>query len=601
MLHARRTQPTSAGGGRRGAAGRVLSLVALLAVSSVVPMSFGVTAAGASTTTTASARAFHVSPTGSDEANGLSPATAWRSLERANRQVFVPGDQLLLQGGATFPGWLYLDPADAGEAAAPVVVGSYGTGRATVRAAGTPGIYVYNTAGVAVRDLIFIGDAGSYAGKGGISLYNDLPGDLKLSGVTVSGVDVSGFRHGVELGGARGASGFRDVVVSDARLHGNRDAGLISYGPDFRASSPTYAHANVRVTRVHAFRNPGDPTNMVRNTGNGIVLGSVTGGVIERSTAYENGASCRAIEGPAGIWTYDSHQVRIENNVSYRNRTGGPADGDGFDLDQNVSSSVLQYNLSYENDGAGYLLWTAQPNAAHRDNVVRFNISSNDARKIGWYGGITVSGTISGMQIYGNTVSMSGGVSRPPALRLDVGLSGVSVRNNVLLVEGAGPVVASPALPPTAVSFHGNDYFDRSGSFRIEWGKIYGSLDAWRTATGAETMAGAPTGHQVDPQLSDPRPPTAVTTAEAGRATGFTLAAGSPLRGRGVDLTRGGREDIGAVDHFATALTGTAAAFDVGAHQPTQAAPRTGYARTTRGIGNRGALNSVFKRSYSRR
>ena len=49
-----------------------------------------------------SGRTLHVSPAGDDSADGLSPATAWRTPARASAAVPGPGDQLLLQGGARF-------------------------------------------------------------------------------------------------------------------------------------------------------------------------------------------------------------------------------------------------------------------------------------------------------------------------------------------------------------------------------------------------------------------------------------------------------------------------------------------------------------------
>lgn len=494
---------------------RATTLVALLGLMATFVVA---TSAGATDMTSAGEfrRTFYLAGTGNDTADGLSPATAWRSLDRVNRHGFAPGDRLLLEGGTSFPGMIYLDAGDAGDPANPVVIASFGSGRATIRAVGTPGIYAYNTGGVTTRDLIFVGDGNSYRNKGGISFYTDLPGDIKLGGVSVSSVEVSGFRNGVEIGGANGASGYADVVVADVQLHDNMEAGLITYGPSFDVASPTYAHERVSVLRVSAFRNVGDPTNLVRNTGNGIVLGSVSAGSISASDAHDNGSSCIAPEGPAGIWTFDSRAILIEGNVSYRNRTGGKADGDGFDLDQNVSSSTVQNNRSYENDGAGYLVWTAQNNSAYRNNVVRYNSSNDDSRKIAWYGGITVSGRTADTQIYGNTVSVTGtAASRAPALRLGTGMTALSVRNNSFLVRSAGPVVAAPALSRTSVTMQGNSYDSQDAPFVLQWGQNYASLDAWRLATGQEAEAEQPTGDFVSATAAPSPTPTSALSPTA--------------------------------------------------------------------------------------
>jgi hypothetical protein len=202
----------------------------------------------------------------------------------------------------------------------------------------------------------------------------------------------------------------------------------------------------VTVTSVQAYRNAGDPSNLERNTGNGIVLGSVRTGLIEKSSAYENGWLCAAPQGPAGIWTYDSTAIVIEHNVAHHNYTGGPADGDGFDLDQNTSDCVLQNNLAYDNDGAGLMLYAEKAGTYNRNNIIRDNTSTDSGRGSAWYGGITVAGNVTGAQITGNTVTVSPagpGSSPPPVLRLAGTLSGVVISDNRLTSRGAGLIVAT--------------------------------------------------------------------------------------------------------------------------------------------------------------
>jgi hypothetical protein len=43
---------------------------------------------------------------GNDSADGLTPATAWQSLAKANSVIYQPGDSLLLKSGATWTGRL---------------------------------------------------------------------------------------------------------------------------------------------------------------------------------------------------------------------------------------------------------------------------------------------------------------------------------------------------------------------------------------------------------------------------------------------------------------------------------------------------------------
>ena len=417
---------------------------------------------------------FYISSTGSDAADGLSSATAWRTLAAANQRVFHAGDVLLLQGGATFDGPLSFDSSDSG-----VEVGSWGTGRATVTGKGAPAIFGYDTGAINVHDLDLVGDAAAFSSKGGLSLYNDLP--TRLAGVTIQNVDVQGFKNGIELGAAKPAAGYLHVLITDVHAHANRDAGVITYGPAFNAAQPTYAHADVQIQRVAADGNLGNASDTTHNTGNGIVLGSVDGGSIIGSRATGNGALCKAPEGPVGIWAYDARGIRIAYNNSDGNRTGGTADGDGFDLDQNVSGSVMEHNASAGNDGAGYLVYTGQSNNAQHDNTVRYNTSSNDAVKNSWYGGITVAGHLVHANVYGNRVTTAGSASHAPAVAIKTGVAAVQVTGNTLSAASGYGVVNGPALSRAAVTFGSNTW--SSAVQRVRWGSLYASVAAWTKAT----------------------------------------------------------------------------------------------------------------------
>lgn len=67
----------------------------------------------------------YVDPKGDDARDGLSPQTAWRSLERVNTATLVPGDRVLFRRGAQWRGQLLPQSGDEG---APVTYGAYGEG-----------------------------------------------------------------------------------------------------------------------------------------------------------------------------------------------------------------------------------------------------------------------------------------------------------------------------------------------------------------------------------------------------------------------------------------------------------------------------------------
>ncbi|MFF6883443.1 right-handed parallel beta-helix repeat-containing protein [Streptomyces sp. NPDC012421] len=456
---------------------------------------------------------FYVSPDGDDENDGMSPEKPWRTLDHANTARFRPGDRLRLKGGERFRGTVTLEEGEAGSAVRPVVIESYGTGRATIAPRGTSGITVHDTAGVAIRNIALVGDRKALREGVGIAFRATRPGERRLAHVRIANVEARGFQNGISVGAEDDAvTGYSDVRISDVSVHHNLEAGLVFYGPEFEADSPVYAHSGLRIERVTAFSNTGDPGSDRRNTGSGIALGSVRDAKVLRSVAHDNGArsSADAEEGPEGIWVYDSTRVVLENNRSYRNRTGSRVDGGGFGLDNNVSHSVMQYNLAYGNDGPGFLVYSGQATGAHRDNVVRFNMSWDDARKLPQYGGIVAYGSrMKNLDIYNNTVVMrtrdlaSAEVagSRPPAIRLRDGMRGVSVHDNILATDGGPLIEAESSYLPGTHQLQGNVYHSL-GPWSLKWGsRRFTDLAEWRTASGQELLDGVPTGTGDDPCL----------------------------------------------------------------------------------------------------
>ena len=514
---------------------------------------------------TAGAADFHISAAGND-ANPGTASAPWRTLARASSAILRPGDRVLLKGGETFTGTLALDASDSGTLAAPITIASYGSGRATIRTASGSGISVYNTSGISISNLALTGTA---TAASGISFYTDLPGGVRLPFVRIDGVDVSGFgRDGIEIGAWNGASGFSDVRVTNSAVHGNARTGLFTY-----AQLPN-AHQQVYVGHVRAYDNPGIP-GASSNTGSGIVLASVDGGTIERSVAHDNGRLSTTVGGPVGIWTYDSTRVVIQYNESFRNRTASTADGGGFDLDQNVSRSIVQYNYSHDNDGAGYLLAQSAAGDAHHGNIVRFNISQNDGRANS-YAGIEIWGRVLSAEIYNNTVYVSPAASgSPSAVRIwnagatDRFVSNVHLRNNILVTAGAPVVeVAAAALAGARdLRFEGNAYFAGGAAPRFLWnGATYSSLSAWRV-TGQETLRGQPSGTSLDPHLTAAG--SGATFGDADALAGldaYRLRDGSPMADAGLDLRTLFGIDPGAADFFGGAL-GQRTGFDIGAHE----------------------------------
>jgi hypothetical protein len=399
-------------------------------------------------------------------------------------------------------------------------------------------VVVFDTAGVDISNLVIKGQHAMRPANSGIQVFSDLSGRM-LDHVVIRRVDVSGYGFGIAIGADHDNAGFRNVWVSASSLHGNLDAGLASYGPAFNSAAPGYANARIHVSGVTAFDNRGDPANHVSNTGSGIVLSSVKSASVTRSTAYGNGGAGGAPhEGPIGIWAYDSANVVFAHNVSHNNNSAIKNDGGGFGFDQNTFDSVMEYNLSYANKGAGFLLYSRPPDALQKGNVfqsgnvVRFNISNGDGRSRAPVGGLAVSGRVRNAAVYQNTVVMTR-AERQSALKLSGPLRRVKVVNNLFVASRRGPVVlAAPVMARRNLTLAGNDYYGPAGNWTVLWGKAsYHSLRSWRNATGQELVHGRRTGLTLRPVFEGP-----VSGANGG--AGFVLRPGSALLHAGLDLPR---------------------------------------------------------------
>ena len=536
----------------------------------------------------ANAITYYVSPDGSDKATGTSPQKPWKTIGKVNATALRPGDIVLFKGQATFSGKIYLSPGINGTNGMPITLGSYNpssgaalsagapsTQRATISGGSGGALFGYNNGGLEVRALNFVGSGATKNNADGIAFYNDLPGNIVRPHIYLNGVEASGFgRWGIAIGGYNNRSGYADIRVTNAASHDNRQGGLVVYGPPFDAVQRNYVNTSVYIASVKAYNNVGDPA-ATTNTGNGIVLGSVSGAMIERCVAHDNGINNKAsAEGPVGIWAFDSTSVTIQHNESYRNRTASSADGDGFDLDNNVSNSVLQYNYSHDNDGAGFLVYAAsqKPN---RQNLVRYNISQNDCRKLG-YGAIMVAGDVRAVDIINNTVFLSepSTNSDPAAIRI-ANISAlpkdIRIRNNIFITQSnANRVRLINSVQDSTYVFQRNNYFNAAGAVRITWGAttyLSATIADWLASTTQERLGGTIVALSEDPLLTNAGGGVAFDNAALlERLDAYKLRAGSSMSNAGLDLKTLFGTDTGSFDFYSGPVP-RELRFDIGAHE----------------------------------
>jgi hypothetical protein len=511
-------------------------------------------------------------------------ATTQNGFNALNSVDFEPGDRILLAGGTTFTGMLNLGSQDTGTDAqgnliAPIIITSYGTGRATIAAGDGCAINAYNIGGIEISNLTLVGsgiaaDGSTTNTKSGISFYCDSPGNLKYRHLRIDNVEVSGFgSRGISIGGYNASAGFDDVSITNSLIHDNLHAGIETYG----YPGITNALTNVTVANCEVHHQPGKPGSS-GNTGSGIVLAGVTGGLVEHCLAHNNGINNTTSEGPVGIWAYHSSNIVLQHNEAHSNQTQG-GDGGGFDLDIGTTNSVMQYNYSHDNDGAGFLVYGTADTNASTGHVVRYNVSQNDGRdsSSGAASGINLSNNVRDLTVYGNTVLMSApsGSTSIPAIKCaatNQQPDRIVIANNIFVTTGGTRLVN--LYTTGTVTFAGNNYWSSGSSFVVrDGGTNYSSLINWRNAKGRETLGGQATGRNVDPLFQ--QPPQFVRTSAGTSAAGliaFKLQPDSPLIDAGLDLKAKFGINAGQSDFFGTKIT-QGAGYEIGAHEVAVNAP----------------------------
>jgi hypothetical protein len=460
---------------------------------------------------------------GSDENAGTSPDHPWRSLERVSRSRPGPGARILLAGGQVFPGTLRLNKLSGSEDA-PIVVSSFGHARSTIDGSRGDGIVITDCDHVTVRDVSVVG-CGRGDGSDGAGVIL-----LRTAHVVLDGLDVSGFRAaGVSAGGDVGTR------ITSVRSHDNGSAGITVNGgyEDVPRSRDLY------IGHCVVYNNPGDPRNLDNHSGNGIVVGGLDGGRIEYCEAFNNGWEMpRTGNGPVGIWGWNCDRLTIQYCISHDNRSPGE-DGGGFDFDGGVTNSTMQYNLSYDNEGTGYLLCQYPGAPRWHSNIVRYNISINDGSRsfhsgIGlWLGDTGISDAL----IYNNTI-----VNAVHAVATKGDLPGFVYRNNVF-VAGQAPLDGSFV----SSRYEGNLYWRAGpGVFCRDGEAERNTLEDWARATGQEMVSGWLVALWADPMIVMPGPgdelprdPLDLATMPFGR-----LRSGSPCLGAGVSVPDNGGRDL---------------------------------------------------------
>ena len=356
---------------------------------------------------------------GSDQNAGTSAEQAWKSLDKVNRTIFSPGDQILFKAGSRWTG--QLKPQGSGKAGSPIVIDQFGSGekpRIDAEGAHVEAVLLTNVEYWEVNNLEITNTGKEVlSGRTGVLVSLDNFGiahGIKLRNLFVH--DVNGDNRVRQRGGfgihwsAKGESHFDGLLVEGCHLLRTDCNGIWGDG------SKTY-HQNV-VIRNNLLEDIG---------GDGIVVLSCDKALIEHNRLHKGRQ--RVLTSCAGIWPY-----RCDGTVIQFNEVSGMKgfeDGMSFDVDDFCHNTVFQYNYSHDNDG-GFLLVMPHTNGT----VVRHNISQNDGNgsRI-----IHFTRPVETLEVYNNIFYVGPGMTTqliqygPKSFDSP----GVSFANNIFYVDGS--------------------------------------------------------------------------------------------------------------------------------------------------------------------
>ena len=319
------------------------------------------------------------SSSGNDSNDGLSPETAWKTLDKASSMTYEPGNSILLKSGDTFEEKMVLN--GSGTLEKPILFSSYGEGKKPLITHDLNEALISgaNINGWTVRGLeLYMRsplEVDWSAVACGISIgYNDInynPNSEvgQYSNITISDNEIYGLSNKTDLsciGIAIGAEFFiansdnpdgvsadyqrtrvlDNITITDNYIH---DVGLVgiyfcSQAEGINASSPN-AFSNIKIER-----------NIVHDTAlHGVMLQGLNNGSIKHNKVYNTGkAQIKCNWGVGAMWCIASRNLEFKfNDLSNALDASMAFDGVGFDIDWASENILVQYNKVYDCYGAG--------------------------------------------------------------------------------------------------------------------------------------------------------------------------------------------------------------------------------------------------------
>lgn len=416
---------------------------------------------------------------GSDENDGLSEESAWKTFKNVNKRSFQPGDTILLKAGCVWNE--ILNPKGSGKDGAPITIDMYGEGaKPRINGNGTKGptltgaVLLYNQEfweiyNLEVTNLESTDKAGELMDSGtseraGILIYSDNQTDVyehivikncyvhdvnsnwkggKTSGgIIVIGnyMDMDGNVVTIDDAGnpttkAMGRAAFKDVLIE-----GNYVKNVAIEGIRNKCNTNITASGWGSNEFLKNFSDVTIRNNYLEDVvGDGIVLTECVGGLVEGNIVNNSCGANRGTVNYAQCWTMFADDITIQYNEVYGNKYGYD-DGEAFDSDMRNENNIFQYNLSHDNGGGACLFMSSQKNT-----IFRYNVSVNDGtgtypsnnymQQQTFHYDSTSSNNPGVPDIYNNTIYVGNGKTTSLFGGKSARTNFIKFRNNIVLAE----------------------------------------------------------------------------------------------------------------------------------------------------------------------
>lgn len=390
---------------------------------------------------------------GKDTNDGTSPEKAWKSIDRVNKEVFQPGDEILFKAGEEWTG--ALKPQGSGVEGAPIVIASYGEGAKPLLKPGKDWkishmdiankvvssptvnnvITFFNQEYWEVRDLelydpTYSQNAQTRVFRRGINVSAEDAGDLryfKFDNLTIHGFRGPNDNDGKSSGGVimtvttnrydaskRVRTAIHDISVTNCEMYDLGRSGINFISPwttrkgdewnkygrfDYVGKGEWKPYENFRLSNNTIYNIDGD----------GTIVDGCKNAVVDHNTVYRTVLNCWY---GVGLFNWNSDNTVFEYNEVYEASPSdallGAGDGQGIEIDALNKNTLVQYNYLHNNAG-GIFMWCCTATLRGFNGIYRYNISQNDGAK---HGVIDWREGHEGSMAYNNTIYLDDSVKR---------------------------------------------------------------------------------------------------------------------------------------------------------------------------------------------